>query len=567
MFASPTLEEGSNSSSKGGGRRDDPIDLTLDDDDSVELAPPSNETLPLTIAVKEEPKDFSPEQLDPTTYPGIKPPGLEDEQVKELHSLETSTNNQTLGQPQQEVQHDATYLPIPPAPTADSEPESGEQDIPVEERMDSENEVPRGVAAPSLENTIINNQVPRERSPDESQVSPEQDQALSQRHPGGENQVSTEQQPSSSQTETDTAPAEDFATNMLSVLNTYFSNSTQLEEIDRLRIEERTQHRSQDQTAHIGNEEPVNPDDEEADGIASATFQEMKKNFEARKKQGTITDEEEIEFRRAEDAEQRRQRVLERKRAFEPEIADDQRMFFSEPEEGGATIRPTPLYAEASQRSVKKQKRPSKASATSQSWTISDDDLPRPKQRAKPRKPRDPQKTVQGPKTRVTKPKSLKEKKIRAEVNKIDKKRGRRQRTPDMANVSSLWHNDIVGDARANAGREAQPGFTSKNKKTALQELVSSIPSDHRDLYNADKKDLDNACKKFGYKGQGSMGADGQGGWRLKGMHTSLYHYQLLGAGKMRDRENGKNAPYGGLLADSMGFGKTVACITNILGK
>lgn len=68
------------------------------------------------------------------------------------------------------------------------------------------------------------------------------------------------------------------------------------------------------------------------------------------------------------------------------------------------------------------------------------------------------------------------------------------------------------------------------------------------------------------------MKADGKGGWKLKGMVSSLFHYQvgkplhqinpvnlitikLLGAAFMRDRENGKERPYGGFQADEMGFG------------
>ena len=48
-------------------------------------------------------------------------------------------------------------------------------------------------------------------------------------------------------------------------------------------------------------------------------------------------------------------------------------------------------------------------------------------------------------------------------------------------------------------------------------------------------------------------------------MTSSLYSYQLLGAAFMREREADNTAPFGGIVADSMGFGKTVLCIANIV--
>lgn len=48
-------------------------------------------------------------------------------------------------------------------------------------------------------------------------------------------------------------------------------------------------------------------------------------------------------------------------------------------------------------------------------------------------------------------------------------------------------------------------------------------------------------------------------------MKTSLISFQLLGAGFMREREYVQKAPFGGIVADSMGFGKTVICIANII--
>ncbi len=48
------------------------------------------------------------------------------------------------------------------------------------------------------------------------------------------------------------------------------------------------------------------------------------------------------------------------------------------------------------------------------------------------------------------------------------------------------------------------------------------------------------------------------GMWRIRPMKSRLYHHQLGGVGWMVAREKSAEAPYGGLLADAMGMGKTV---------
>src|SRR5206468_2402225 len=133
-------------------------------------------------------------------------------------------------------------------------------------------------------------------------------------------------------------------------------------------------------------------------------------------------------------------------------------------------------------------------------------------------------------------------------------KKGTKQ--PILSNLHSLGRSNIVQDARANADKPDMPTFSSKNKTTALQELIASIPSAEDVSHASDKAAVLAATKKF--KGRGSVRSDGQGGWKLKGMRSSLYHHQLLGAAFLRDRENGTQRPYGGLVCDEMGFGKTI---------
>ena len=126
-----------------------------------------------------------------------------------------------------------------------------------------------------------------------------------------------------------------------------------------------------------------------------------------------------------------------------------------------------------------------------------------------------------------------------------------------MLNMGSLIRNDVVGDAMANQGLREQPGFEGKrNKKDALNALIASIPKEQQDTAYGMRTNLNNACKQFRWRGPGSMRPDGHNGWKLKGMSSSLKHFQLQSAAWGVGRENGATAPFGGILADTMGYGK-----------
>ncbi|KAH0834326.1 DNA repair helicase rad5,16 [Fonsecaea pedrosoi] len=147
-------------------------------------------------------------------------------------------------------------------------------------------------------------------------------------------------------------------------------------------------------------------------------------------------------------------------------------------------------------------------------------------------------------------------------VPKSYKKRSQPRR-PNLSNLQSLGQTNIVGAAQANASRPDMPTFTSSNKATALKELIASIPSAERGSANSDRAAVLEATKKF--KGRGAVRSDNHGGWKLRGMESSLYNHQLLGAAFMRERETGEIKPKGGLVCDEMGFGKTIQMIANIL--
>lgn len=136
------------------------------------------------------------------------------------------------------------------------------------------------------------------------------------------------------------------------------------------------------------------------------------------------------------------------------------------------------------------------------------------------------------------------------------RKRGGGRQGPSMLNIGSLLRDDIVANAAANQGAGKQASFAGlRSRKDALAALIASVPSSQRDLNRGEKSALDKAARQFVHKGQGSMQVKDDG-WRLKGMSTSLESFQMLGAAWACERELGDDAPYGGILADTMGFGK-----------
>ncbi|CAI7582283.1 unnamed protein product [Penicillium pancosmium] len=126
---------------------------------------------------------------------------------------------------------------------------------------------------------------------------------------------------------------------------------------------------------------------------------------------------------------------------------------------------------------------------------------------------------------------------------------------------SIFVHSDIVRISEINSGLPAVPGFSSHVRKVALQEMVASIPTEQQAEARSDKQRINEAIRQFNHKPK----SDQQGLWKVKGLKTSLFHHQVLAVGWMRDRERSTTPPYGGLLCDVMGLGKTVTALANIL--
>ncbi|KAL2820462.1 SNF2 family N-terminal domain-containing protein [Aspergillus cavernicola] len=130
---------------------------------------------------------------------------------------------------------------------------------------------------------------------------------------------------------------------------------------------------------------------------------------------------------------------------------------------------------------------------------------------------------------------------------------------PETDMLSSL-HPNLFQEAHESSVLPALAGFTSGARKSAIAELVASIPSVDQEVED-DAVLLKKALKKFNNRVQSNR----NGCWRMRGLTTSMYHHQLLGCAWMRDRENSPEEPKGGLLCDEMGFGKTFEALVNIV--
>ena len=132
----------------------------------------------------------------------------------------------------------------------------------------------------------------------------------------------------------------------------------------------------------------------------------------------------------------------------------------------------------------------------------------------------------------------------------------KRTKAGRVSNITSLMKSNVYDDSNANLHKAALPMATGKKRKEFLASLIADIPLKDQKQANSDRIDLDNAAKILWLR---NVHPDGKGGWKMKGMKSSLYHYQVQGAARMKMRETGEQAPNGGILADDMvGFGMSI---------
>lgn len=141
-------------------------------------------------------------------------------------------------------------------------------------------------------------------------------------------------------------------------------------------------------------------------------------------------------------------------------------------------------------------------------------------------------------------------------ASKAKGSKGKTQQGAQMTNLTNMFGGNLFEETARNTARSTQPTFHNTTRKDdALKNLIASVPQDSVHISRADKKHLEQATKEF--TGQGSVFPAENGHWGVKGMKTTLKHFQVLGAGFMRARETQESEPRGGILADEMGLGKT----------
>lgn len=162
----------------------------------------------------------------------------------------------------------------------------------------------------------------------------------------------------------------------------------------------------------------------------------------------------------------------------------------------------------------------------------------------------------------------------------------RTKRKPGQAGYlngsNGLLASNIYEDADANLHREALPVSGHTHKQKALAALVASVPlgMTEKDAV-AEKNQIMKATVTLGRGLRGACKADGEDNWKLPGMKSSLRHHQVLASAWMKERETGGEEPLGGILvslsslchpkdeklipdnlkADAMGMGKSTKII------
>ena len=311
-------------------------------------------------------------------------------------------------------------------------------------------------------------------------------------------------------------------------------------------------------------ERQTSEDDDPAEGERAAeAFASIREAYEAKRANGQAEVEDEVHFISAQTKEQSRLRALEKKRKLEAAPTaeeDNDDMFFPE-ETDGVEQSDFPREEDfADFNSVQDEPQlPQRRNrippvALAESMAVGREEDTRRK-RGRPKKGTSGQssdKTTSKDRVTKSKPKSKKPRSRKA-------KKGENSLDQILGNLRS----NVVMDAYRNRGREAQPLLKSGNKQKALAELIASIPEDHRDTAVADKNTLLAASRDF--DGVGACKTHADGSWKIRGLKTPLFHYQMLGVCFMRRRENENARPHGGICGDEMGLGKTVMMIANII--
>jgi SNF2 family DNA or RNA helicase len=304
---------------------------------------------------------------------------------------------------------------------------------------------------------------------------------------------------------------------------------------------------------------------------AAEVFSALEQDFVNKRQRGTLTTEEDIQFQRVKDVETARVSKQNSDMAYDMTHEGEDEGEGEDSEEGdmeeGFDLSRLSTLMNDDTDETEPKKRGLKRKAPTSSKP--------PKKRGRPAKEVDTEELIAKARLKAeakSKSKGKGKGKGKATATKAAgaSKGGRKARPaqPNLLNTASMRNNDVFEDAAQNADLPNQPTFgptfdpTTKKAK-ALKDLIASVPEEYRPIAKADKKYLDDATKDF--TGRGVVNPAPDGNWSVKGLKVTLKHYQVLGVAFMRKRENSTRAPKGGLLADTMGLGKTIMMLANIV--
>ena len=133
--------------------------------------------------------------------------------------------------------------------------------------------------------------------------------------------------------------------------------------------------------------------------------------------------------------------------------------------------------------------------------------------------------------------------------------------------IRDLKTSNIYDDSNANSQKFAMPAMQGNDKRKAMVDLIASIPLEEskKAQLRGDRTNVSKATVVLGNCKVNDNHVRGEGDWNLRGMNTPLFHHQVLGAAAMKDRETGETIPQGGILADEMGFGKTLMSLATMI--
>lgn len=131
---------------------------------------------------------------------------------------------------------------------------------------------------------------------------------------------------------------------------------------------------------------------------------------------------------------------------------------------------------------------------------------------------------------------------------------------------SNLGIVDVFTAAKNNQGAPQAPQFDSGHTSKAMAQLMSKCLEntgiESKDIIKEDEVRVRKARNQFKAS---NMPRPHEGNWKCERMNTSLMSHQVEGVGFLRRRETSGEEPFGGILADSPGFGKTIQMLANML--